>query len=99
MGRDSLMSKGIVRRAALAAVIAALLVGPSARAQLSGASGNATGTVCNDGNTSDRSCSFSAGLTVNTTSTITSRHAWNINADIGILSTSDMSSNAQHNVD
>ena len=76
-----------------------LLVAAPARALLSGATdSNLAGFTCSGGASVDGDCQRSAAFTANTSSTFTSRYAWNINADTGVFSTHDTSSNAQHNI-
>src|SRR5262249_42543122 len=43
-------------------------------------------------------CGFSRAFTANTSTTFTSRYAWNVNADTGVGSTRDESGSAQHNL-
>src|SRR5690606_9306422 len=89
------------RYALAVALLAALtLLPPSqARAQLSSASNSTAGATCSGGSNGDGFCGNAVGFsTPNNGSTFTSRYAWNINADVGVFSTRDTSSNAQHNV-
>src|SRR5689334_290962 len=82
---------------ALAAVGLSLAATP-VRAQLSGASTSTTGATCTGGGSTSGDCRNSSALTTNTSSQITSRYAWNINADVAVLSTHDTSGTAQHHV-
>ncbi|HZR79474.1 MAG TPA: hypothetical protein VFD92_00130 [Candidatus Binatia bacterium] len=80
------------------ALLAGALAASSAQAQISGATGSTTGSSCSGGNDADGFCAFSRSTTANTGTTLSSRYAWNVNADIGVGSTRDESSNAQHNL-
>jgi hypothetical protein len=71
----------------------------TATAQLSSAGNSTAGATCSGGGSSDGDCRNSVGFSsANNGTTFTSRYAWNINADIGILSTHDTSGTAKHNV-
>jgi hypothetical protein len=84
---------------ALGALAVALLGSPQrAAAQLSSPSATNSGSSCTGGNNSDGFCGSSAGVTTNTGTTIQTRYAWNVNADVGPGSTRDESGTAQHNV-
>jgi hypothetical protein len=83
------------------AVIAALFVvtvAGVAAAQISGASNSTSGASCSGGGSTDGDCRNSVSFTVNNGVTLTSRYAWNINADTGAFSTHDTSGNASHHV-
>ena len=81
------------------ALAASLLLPAGAQAQLSSVANSTTGSTCSGGNNSDGYCANTVSFTVPSNgTTFTSRHAWNINADVGIASTRDTSGNAQHNV-
>jgi hypothetical protein len=76
-----------------------LLLPAVARAQLSSVANSTTGSTCSGANNADGYCANTVSFTVPSTgTTFTSRHAWNINADVGAGSTRDTSGNAQHNV-
>ena len=81
----------------MAALVATVLAVRPAAAQLSGASGSTTGSSCS-GSNGDGFCGFTRTTNVNTGSTFQSRYTWNINADVGVLSTRDSSGSAQHNL-
>lgn len=70
----------------------------SAFAQITSPSSTNGGSSCNAGNSSDTFCGSSTSLPINNGTTLQSRYAWNINADVGILTTRDQGGNAQHNV-
>jgi len=81
------------------ALAASLLLPAGVQAQLSSVANSTTGSTCSGANDADGYCGNTVSFTVPSNgTTFTSRHAWNINADIGILSTRDTSGNAQHNV-
>src|SRR5678815_6022463 len=82
----------------LAACAGVALIGAqSAHAQLSGGSSNNSGSSCT-GNDGDGFCGSSTQLLVNNGTQIQSRYAWNVNADIAVLSTRDSSGSATHHV-
>jgi hypothetical protein len=83
---------------ALVAVITSLTlwVG-SARAQISGASVNNAGSTCS-GSNGDGFCGSSTQTLTNNGTTLATRYAWNVNADVGALSTRDETGSAQHHV-
>lgn len=81
------------------ALAASLLLPAGVQAQLSSVANSTTGSTCSGANDADGYCGNTVSFTVPSNgTTFTSRHAWNINADIGILSTRDTSGNAQHNM-
>src|SRR5262245_10871260 len=82
----------------LAAVLGLLVSASPAAAQISGASASTAGSTGNGGN-SDGSVRSSVAITTNTGTTLATRFAWNISADVGAFSTRDQSGTAQHNVD
>ena len=83
----------------VAAAVTCLLSAPSAHAQgISGAATSTSGATCSGGGSTDGDCRNSSAFTANTSSTITSRYAWNINADTTVFSTHNTSGNAQHHV-
>jgi hypothetical protein len=83
----------------LVAVVASLsLWAGSARAQISGASVNNSGSSCSSGNNGDAFCGSSTQTLTNNGTTLATRYAWNVNADIGALSTRDMAGTAAHHV-
>ncbi|MCW5892535.1 MAG: hypothetical protein KIT14_18635 [bacterium] len=77
---------------------ALLAFGAPSWAQMSGAVSSTTGSTCTGSNNSDGFCGFSSALQTNTGTTVRSRYAWNINADVGVGSTRDTSGNASHRV-
>jgi hypothetical protein len=82
----------------LAVALATFALTPTlARAQLSGSTSSNAGSTCTP-NSADRFCGSSTSTLINTGATFQSRYAWNVNADIGIFSTSDSSGGAQHNM-
>jgi len=88
-----------IARVSVAAIVAATLWAGHASAQISGPSATTAGSSCGASNNADRSCAFSAAIQTNNGTTLATRYAWNINTDIGIFSTVDMSGSAHHNVD
>ncbi|MGH7789394.1 MAG: hypothetical protein ACRERC_21160, partial [Candidatus Binatia bacterium] len=71
----------------------------SADAQgLSSGASTSAGSSCTGANNADGFCGFVTTVPTNTAATVVSRYAWNINADVGTLTTRDTSSNASHNV-
>src|SRR5690606_4059273 len=83
----------------LAVLAFALAIVPSgAQAQLSSTSTSNSGSTCSGSNNGDGYCGSSTSVLINNGTTFQSRYAWNINADVGALSTRDTSGNAQHNV-
>jgi len=85
-------------------LLAALILIPmafwteEARGQISGASATTAGSSCT-GDDADGFCGSSATIVTDDGSTLATRYAWNINADIGLGSTRDSSGAAHHNVD
>ena len=70
-----------------------------AAAQLSSVTHSTSGSACNRSSDSDGYCGSSVGFSSGPTGTsFTSRYAWNVNADVGIFSTRDMSGTASHHV-
>jgi hypothetical protein len=90
---------GTRRLGTLAAVVLVIVAAGPAYAQIGGASATTAGSSCGASNTADRFCGSSAQILTNNGTTLSTRYAWNINADIGIFSTSDMTGSAHHNVD
>src|SRR5581483_10204579 len=64
-----------------------------ALAQITGATSSNAGSACQGSNNSDGFCGSSTSVLVNNGTTFQSRHAWNINADVGAGSTRDTSGN------
>ncbi len=83
--------------AAACVVTLALGVRPVAAQSISGASTSTSGSTGNNGDTSG-STRASVAFTTNNSTTIATRFAWNVSADVGALSTRDQSGNAQHNI-
>jgi hypothetical protein len=79
------------------AVVAALAAAAPAGAQLSGSTSTTTGSTCTASD-QDGFCGFSVQQQVDTGAQFKSRYAWNVNTDIGIFSTRNMSGSAQHHV-
>src|SRR5690349_12124030 len=93
------MSMKAMTKVLVAAAVTCLLSAPSAHAQgISGAATSTSGATCSGGGGTDGDCRNSSAFTANTSSTITSRYAWNINADTTVFSTHNTSGNAQHHV-
>src|SRR5689334_21308277 len=95
------MTKGALAAAVVAAgiIVSALPAG----ANMTGASDSTTGASCGgSGSSTDGDCrnsvGFSSACGILGCTAFTSRYAWNINADTGILSTHDTSGTARHTV-
>jgi hypothetical protein len=71
--------------------------GPPAAGQISGAASSTTGSS-GPSNTVNGFTGFSASLTIDDGTTLQSRYAFNVNADIGTLSTWTQTGSARHNV-
>ena len=98
--KGTAMAKKIdIRRTTFAAALMVGLVAAAvpSHAQLSGSSSSSTGSSCT-GNDADGFCGFSTQVQINNSTQFRSRYAWNVNADIGIFSTRDMSGTARHNL-
>jgi hypothetical protein len=87
-------------RVATAWLTGMLLLGAigTAHAQLSAVSSSNAGSTCTGGNNGDGYCATGAQLPVSAAATFTARYSWNVNADTGVGSTRDESSNATHTV-
>jgi hypothetical protein len=87
----------LARGLSAALIVAVAALASPAAAQLSAISGSTSGSSCTS-NSADRFCGFSRGTTASSGTSFTSRYAWNVNADVGALSTSDASGTASHNL-
>jgi len=79
------------------AVVALVMMSPSAWAGLSSSSTSDAGSTCSGGGSTDGDCLHSTSVITNNSTTYKTRYAWNINADTTVFSTHDTSGNAQHN--
>src|SRR5581483_9789504 len=94
LARRSALLQGSFSAVALASIVIAVGLTPTAaRAQITGASSNNSGSACQGTNNSDGFCGSSTSVLVNNGTTFQSRHAWNINTDVGAGSTRDTSGN------
>src|SRR4051794_16208146 len=96
MGKMSVCRR--VASIAVALVATTWFAARPAAAQITSASSNTTGATCSGGGGSGGDCRNSTSLPTNNGTTLQSRYAWNINADVGTASTHDTSGNAQHNI-
>jgi hypothetical protein len=96
------MAKPIAPRRLVAVSVlvfaAGLLPGRMAHALISGATANNSGSTCSGGNNADGFCGSSTQILTNNGTNLNTRYAWNVNADVIILSTRDESGTAQHHV-
>ncbi len=67
------------------------------QASFSGASANISGSTSNSGDTSG-SNRASVAFTTNNSTTIATRFAWNVSADVGAGSTRQQNASAEHNI-
>src|SRR5579862_4041127 len=88
----------VARYASLVALAIGLLFCRTAFAQLSAQSTNSTGSSCSGGSDGNGDCRFSTSELIKNSTQYKVRYAWNINADVGILSTRDESGSATHHV-
>jgi hypothetical protein len=98
--RDQLNVGYRLRAATVATMLMGTLLiaaGPADAQSISGFSVSTAGSTGNN-NSGDGSTNSSVAVQVNTATQVKSRFAWNINADVGALTTRDQSGNAQHNV-
>lgn len=86
------------RYASLVALAIGLLFSRTAFAQLSAQSTNSTGSSCSGGSDGNGDCRFSTSELIKNSTQYKVRYAWNVNADVGILSTRDESGSATHHV-
>ncbi len=82
----------------LTTVAGLVLAAATASAQISAVTQNATGSSGSPGNNVDGSTTFGSTVTLNTGTSLQTRHSFNVNADIGALSTRDQNGTAVHNV-
>jgi len=82
----------------VAGAAAAIMLAGSGRAsaQISSATSTNAGSTCTGGNDTNGFCGSSTQVLTNNGSTFQSRYAWNVNADVGALSTRDESGNNTH---
>src|SRR6185369_2461255 len=90
------MTATVIRYLCIAIMGGTLLAG-SVQAQLSSASVSTTGSTCTGGGSTEGDCQFSAAFLTNTGSQVSTRYAWNVNAD-AVSGQHDTSGTATHTV-
>ncbi len=82
----------------VAAAAGLVLSAVTASAQISGVSQDVGTSSGSPANNADGSTTFGSAVNINTGTSLQTRHRFNVNADIGALSTRDQSGTAVHNV-